>query len=176
MIWCKPKNAINKTDTPQWLGIKCHHHPKTLWFPNLWDWGNRRRTKALSKWLGLLFSQKRIEIFKTATYKYAFFLSPSAKTSFHRTTAGTHSPNKSDKRKTPSLSGCPIRLDCRPTANQIESFILSNLSCPASLPSSWSHTQTDLSYQIPCLLLSPAPSSASNRPLESGGHQQKSKF
>lgn len=58
--------------------------------------------------------------------------------------------------KTPSLSGCLTCLGSHLTANQIESFILSKLSHPTGLSSSWSHTQTEPSYQIPLLLLSPA--------------------
>lgn len=105
--------------------------------------------------VSFILTRQNTKISKTATHNYSFFLSPSTKASFHHITA-----KKSDKVNTLSLSGCLTRLGFHPTASQTESLILSNLSCPASFSSSWSHTQTNLTYQAPLLLLSPASSSA----------------
>jgi len=85
--------------------------------------------------------------------------------------SGTHSPNKSDKCKIPPLSGCVICLGSHPTANQTESFILSNFSRPVSL------LVTHLAWPLlPDSTPAAQPSSEINRPLKSGGHHQKSKF
>lgn len=58
--------------------------PKSLWFPNLQDWGKKRRIKASSKWLcvSFIFTRKNRNL-QNCYLQLCFLSLPSAKGSFH---------------------------------------------------------------------------------------------
>lgn len=127
--------------------------PKSLWFPNLQDWGKKRRVKASSKWLGLsLILTIKNRNLQNCKLQLCFLSLSSAKASFQSSLTSV---------QTLSLSGCLIHLGSHPTANQTESFIFSNLSCPSL--SSFSPHPLDWPLLSDSQLLNPAPSSAINR-------------
>lgn len=99
----------------------------------------KEKVKASSKWLGLsLILTIKNRNLQNCKLQLCFLSLSSAKASFQSSLTSV---------QTLSLSGCLIHLGSHPTANQTESFIFSNLSCP-SLSSFSPHPLTDLSYQI----------------------------
>lgn len=116
--------------------------PKSLWFPNLQDWGKKRRVKASSKWLGLSFIlTRKNRNLQNCELQLCFLSLPVQK--LH----STHSPSKSDK----CSDTISVWLSNTPwfSSHSKPDWILHpfNLSRP-SFSSFSPHPLTDLSYQI----------------------------
>lgn len=127
--------------------------PKSLWFANLQDWGKKKSVKASSKWLCLIHFHKK----ENKSSKLLPTTMPSLSSQCKRFIPLILQASLTNV-QTLSLSGCLIRLGSHPTANQTESFILSNLSCPSPSSSSphplWPHlSDSGCAAQLPALQL-----------------------
>lgn len=130
--------------------------PKSLWFPNLQDWGKKRRVKASSKWLGLSFILTRKNRNLQNCELQLCFLSLSVQ-KLH----STHSPSKSDK----CSDTISVWLSNTPwfSSHSKPDWILHPFKSLLSEPFFLLTTPPDWPLLSDSQLLNPAPSSAINR-------------
>lgn len=130
--------------------------PKSLWFPNLQDWGKKRKVKASSKWLGLSFIlTRKNRNLQNCELQLCFLSLPVQK--LH----STHSPSKSDK----CSDTISVWLSNTPwfSSHSTPDWILHPFKSLQSEPFFLLTTPPDWPLLSDSQLLNPAPSSAINR-------------